>query len=505
MPALNWRSEGLERRLAWTLLLVCWLVGVANTVVEPVNRDEHMYLAAAALVGEHHVYRDFAFFQTPYSVAAYRLVADLAPGAPVLLRARVLQMAVNAVLLVALFVLLRRTGLGALLAALFVALLFQTALVRDMASLARNYDLAQCAILLGLILLPTPGDRSQAPWRSLCAGILAALAIGFKLSYAPLALLILAWPLLHRPAAPRRATTLTLLGLVIGLLPLLWMLVDAGPDRLRFNLLQYHYLNAELNALQGFDPYASIAGRARFVLEQLLALHWSLLALAGVAVLCDAFDRNRERARSWVVMAWGFVFAGVLMAAVPRPPQRFYLAPLLFGLVLVAGAHAARLGRRATRALALLCVLAGVLGVALRSGELGAFTRTVIDREQWPVTHLHQTGEALAAQVSGPGRVATTHPLYALEGGLEIYPELAAAEFGWRSGGLLDPAERSRYVIAGPQDLDLILDRRRPAAIVVERDAPWDGPLVAWALRAGYREVSAPDPDVAFYLPADSP
>ena len=44
----------------------------------PLSHDEHMYVAAGMLLGEHSLYADFAYLQAPYLPFLYALVFDLA-------------------------------------------------------------------------------------------------------------------------------------------------------------------------------------------------------------------------------------------------------------------------------------------------------------------------------------------------------------------------------------------------------------------------------------------
>ncbi|RKZ07478.1 hypothetical protein DRQ53_01520 [bacterium] len=490
------------------LLVACWLVCVANTLTEPVNRDEHMYLAAASLSAEHQVYRDFAFLQTPYSIAVYRAVGAVAPDDQTLLAARLFKCLLTAAMIGAMYFLLRRVGASPPMAALLVTLLYLSALVREMAALARNYDLAQLAILLALCLIPLRGQEATSRWRWALSGALGGLAIGFKLSYAPLALITLAWPVLTEAPSRLRCTGLVLAGALFALLPLIVTFASVDGDVLRFDLVEYHYINAEFHAMEGHDPHASMLGRAREDWALLgSAGQWPLLGmlLLSLGLASGPWRRFRnttgERHNTALMLALAFVTGAILMAVIPRPPQKFYLVPVLFGLALLAGTRVGRLNRAGLRLLMVVCVIGVIVGAGVRGSQLAGLLDTALQRENWPATQVHEVGRVLAAESGRVRPVATTHPIYALQAGREIYPELAAAEFTWRSGDLLAAARRDRFVIASPVTLDKLLAQRPPSAVLIERDAPWDGPLVRWATEQDWRAQVGPDSNVIFYTP----
>ena len=117
MHLTAWRNPAIERHASRALLAFAWLMCVATTLTERVDRDEHMYLAAAHLSAEHRLYEDFAFLQTPYSVGVYRAVSAVSPGDWTLLPARIFKILLTAGMIVLLFAVLRRLGARPLLAA----------------------------------------------------------------------------------------------------------------------------------------------------------------------------------------------------------------------------------------------------------------------------------------------------------------------------------------------------------------------------------------------------
>jgi len=511
MAPVPWKYPQVERRATLILLALCWLVCFATTMTEPVNRDEHMYLSAASLLGEHRLYVDFAFLQTPYSAWVYQAVAFVAPGDWVLLPARLLKTLVTAGMILMLFALLKRLGARSLLAAILAILLFQDALIRDMAGLARNYDFAQMAILGAFLLLPLQRDDPSGARRLLAVGALATAAAGFKLTYAPLSVLALLWPLFMGIGGRKSVLIWVGLGGLLGLLPLLVSLIGVDIRAVRFNLLEYHYVNAEFHALEGYRPHATIIDRATQAWGLLLAQeHWPLTGITllslGLGLSSWRWSGARtpgKRQNRAVTLAWLFIAAAAVMAVAPRPLQTSYLAPVFYGLTMVIAAHAGRLSMRRGRALVVVCGLASAIGIVIHFGDARDLAASALKPSEWTGVQVHRSGRELTALVQGEEQrpVATTHPIYVLEAGLPLYPELGAAEFAWRSGSLLSPEQRKLYSVASSETLDTLLREHPPGAILIETAAPWDGPLASWAEDQGWRRIAPADSMLLIWAP----
>ena len=107
-------------------------------------------------------------------------------------------------------------------------------------------------------------------------------------------------------------------------------------------------------------------------------------------------------------------------------------------------------------------------------------------------------GAAALSRLAAPdgfatGPVATLSPLYPLQAGLPVYPELATGPFLWRVADHIAPELRAAYVMAGPQDLPQLFGKRPPAAILTGFDAMVEAPLEAWARANGYEPRPVPE------------
>jgi hypothetical protein len=88
----------------------------------------------------------------------------------------------------------------------------------------------------------------------------------------------------------------------------------------------------------------------------------------------------------------------------------------------------------------------------------------------------------------------TLAPLFPLEAGLSIYPELATGPFAYRVGGLLSPDERRVQRIFTIDDIETVLNARPPRALFLGfEDEDLEEPLAQYAQARKYRYHQLPN------------
>jgi hypothetical protein len=123
--------------------------------------------------------------------------------------------------------------------------------------------------------------------------------------------------------------------------------------------------------------------------------------------------------------------------------------------------------------------------------------------DEWFPLKVHARGERLV-QLAGGERVLTLAPIFPLEGGSEVYPQLVSGPLGFRVASLLDADERVRMGLIGPDDLDAFLADAPPQSIftgVHDSDATEEAPLVAFAQNNEYAPVPAEEPALLWSRP----
>jgi hypothetical protein len=477
-----------------------WL---AWALTQPIGRDEHMYQAAAA--SDLRLYEEVAFFQPPYAAWAYAGWQRLVPGDHVLLGARLFKAVLAVVFAVVFYRVARRLGAPPLLAAVLVLLVANVELCLESMAVARNYDLAQLSILLPMLWLPLrPAGRGDRV-RLVAAGCGAGMAVGFKLTYAAPALVLVLWPLLAPAAVAsgRRGIVWTALGAAVGLVPLLVLAASTDLVAFRFNVLDYHLLNAQRLELEGED--LNLGARLDSARRLWRATDTAVvLVLVAIAVVLARWRGRPRSGMDWRLVT-GMLLAGLAMAVLPRPVLPAYYQPLILGLLLAVALLAGSLDDRGRRWLAGVAVVAWLVAAVHNAPEHGRRLARSVDRDTWPAEQVHRAGLTLATATAGrPERpVVTLHALYALEAGRPLAREFTTGVFAWRLGVLLDPSSQRRFHLVTPATVDSLLGAVPPAAIVVEATGPWDAPLVDWARQHGYELAPLMAGTLAFLRPDD--
>jgi len=504
-------------RLRIYLLLASALLYVSATALyhalsTDLIRDEHQFLAGAYLIAEQGLrpYQDFAYFHMPnlsYLQAVFFLTLDHP-----LLGARLFSAACAVALVVGLFLAAnalapRKRDESWVIISLGSALLFANSkLFADAAGFAWNHAPAALASLLAFVLHRQVLRRNLPAWLAASSGFLLGLAIGFRLSAFPLIFPFLA-ALLLVPRVDLRVRLLAVLAFGLsGLLanaPALSALASAR-EAFIFGNLGYPRLNTLYRQEEGIRIGMTLAGKIELAATQVLRRLPELLLLAAVV-----FSLVAERPRRWLQLAASqpdsllllsvipFALIGAL-APTPYFPQ-YFIGPAAFGVLLapyglayLKSPQARRSGVWLLASSALLSTVYGGIPKSTTSLELLARPG------MWAPMRLHVQASQIAQRLTDQGvngQVLTLAPTYVVEAGLPIFPEFASGPFGWRVGHLMSPADRSRYRVVAPADLEEFLSAARPEAMLTgpPQVGHLEGPLTQAAQQLGYRRDELSD------------
>ena len=109
-----------------------------------------------------------------------------------------------------------------------------------------------------------------------------------------------------------------------------------------------------------------------------------------------------------------------------------------------------------------------------KSGTAGGnFIGACFKPDAWVPMQVHRTATDIAGNTKEPKLILTLAPLFALEGGCDIYPELSAGAFTYRIGNLMSEADRQATRTAGPEQLKALAELSPPSAIIVGAEPPY--------------------------------
>jgi hypothetical protein len=466
------------------------------------NHDEHMYVAAGALVAREGLapYTGFTYFQMPYLPYLYALVFWSSES--LLLTARLVSFACS----VGIVLLIYRAGLVAaarrpesvrlLVASSGALLLIANPAFIHASGIAWNHDAAILACLLAFSLLV--GEARNGPL--FAGGVLMGVAIGLRLTFAFALIPFFLYLTFGARSVNGRRSALFALGTAIALVPAL-LLFTTAPNRFLFSNVGYHALNEKYYAATGYARAMDLPGKLLYAIEVAVSPGslplLILLILASIVITANRDHLTGRDARATLALAVGGVLLLGSFASSPTWLQYFY-APVPF--IIVAVVHSLNGdGRHKSGA---------TMGVALVSGGAAALVLCVVGyaREgnllqpgKWVPVEIHAEGGALREAFSG-GEVMGLAPLIPLEGGLEIYNQVAAGPFGWRVAPLLPAEERSSYGLLSYEEVESG-QIAAPAAILAGYEGALENPLIAFAERERYLLMPVGDGNLLYTRP----
>jgi hypothetical protein len=508
-----------EADVVWSRALAVFAAVVlpgALVLCVPLSHDENMYIAAGVLLGEHTLYADFAYLQAPYLPLLYALVFDLTDQAYLLFCGRMVALVMALVAFYVVYRTCRELSGSRRLGALCVVLFAGHHLTLFVLPYARNHVVA-LALSLSAFYLFVRAVRSPRHGAALSAlaGVLSGLAVGTRLMAAPLALALLVACLIT-PRLKRMKHRLAhgllpfSLGLALSLVPAVWIIATTDAGAAWFDNVGYHGVNLLWRSAADPARAMTLPGKLAFAAEYLVkGSGASLLIAFGLVLWHRRYTTSRalvakmaSRADATTV-ATLCLAAAVLAAFLPTPMQRDYLAMVVpFAVIMLAclmGRWAVpydRLLMQAVTGLAALTVLVA-LATNLR------YLRYLPYPGRWAPIAVRQAGQRLAqlaSRTGAPAKVATLSPIYPLEGGLEIYPELATGPFLYRVGDLIESGRRERYVGSSPKSIRALLAADPPDAILLGFEGTLEDPLAAFAQEHGYILVDTGMPRGQVYL-----
>jgi hypothetical protein len=114
--------------------------------------------------------------------------------------------------------------------------------------------------------------------------------------------------------------------------------------------------------------------------------------------------------------------------------------------------------------------------------------------ERWVPVQVHRTSQWIRENTPSNGPVLTLDTLIPCESGQEIYPDYAVGRFMWHVGPYLSPELRHRHHVSWGKELDDLLVKRPPEAVLIDARIMGMVPeFVDYAHTHGFREIPSHD------------
>jgi hypothetical protein len=469
------------------------------------RKDEQLYVPPARLLENQSLYHDFFYNHTPGSAWLFHGVRQLLGSDHLLFDGRIgvlLAWLVFAAAIVAFAYAATRSAWIAWSIAV-LSLVNELFLTQAGMSATNNFlPLPFAFIGLGLFVVAV-SSRAPLPGLALTSGFFLSVAVVFKLSAVafmlPAAMGVF---LIPRHFSIRKRFWHVALPLagggLIGGLPILYFLVT---DHARFlaHVVGYHLGPHAQYFQDGRAPdegaVTTLSGKLALAHELWLggALAVGLAALAMVIGIWASDAGNRERPRvaqrGAALLVAGTFCVSASFSLIPTPSFPQYFVPPLICLplgliVLVAGLSPA--GREQAK---VALIAASVIAIAAQAPRLLQHIGTIMSPERWAVTRVHASGVEIAKQLAAAkltGKVATLAPIYPLEGGVPVYPELATGPFAFRTADLTTSDLARFYQMVPAAGIPALFNKDPPAAFLLGLDPELEKPLLDYATSHGY-------------------
>jgi hypothetical protein len=469
------------RLLALFALLVLGAALLANSMTKEVGRDEQMYCTAGVLLGQGQmIYRDFSYpSQLPYHPL---LLAALYRGLGTthyLLVGRLVSVVCD--VLVVVFILLiyrsifgphRRAGsLFGLAAALLYVF---NPLVDYAAGYAWNHDVViLCVIMSFWLFVTTDFQKRSRLWRVALIGGLLTLATFMRVTTALVEALFLAAVLFMSDGPLRNRLRTALPFCVAAFLAMIWPLwvIAQAPRAFWLNLVQIPTLYG-----RWLREIGMVHGKIALTVAALSTPGYLvLLLLAGYLVWTTWRSESNldsaERRKAGLAVLLPILFLAI--ACIPPTMWQQYLAMpvpfvvIAFAYPLLASYRKAEESKGRNRHRATFYVVGAAAVIAVVAYPVVLYRSLFLAvPERWTPVEFHQVSVKIADDIREPGPVLTLGPLYALEGGRDIYPALSCGSIVYRVADRLSPQERKITHTVGPQTLGELTLARPPAGVI---------------------------------------
>jgi hypothetical protein len=281
-------------------------------------------------------------------------------------------------------------------------------------------------------------------------------------------------------------------GVAVGLLPALFFFL-ANPGAFWFGNVEYHRLKEQYWAQAGYTRAMDLGGKVRYLWDVLAGEPFNWLLVAGSVAVGIALWRTRSRDGAVWFVYLPAIAAGTLLvgALVPSPTwlQYFYAPSALLTVALVWGA--AYLVRDGADAWALVG-LAGTAVVTVISilSVAPRYANLVGSADNVPAAVESMAAEIRALAGGEGDTVATLAPVYALQAGMEIYPELESGPFALRVAPFVEGDDAMQPGVLAGGGVKALLRERPPDALLTGAEGDIEAPLVQFGTEHGYRKTT---------------
>ncbi len=465
--------------IALLFLLLCVF---SNSMLKPLSRDEHMYCTAAVLISQGKtIYKDFSYIaQLPYHPLLLAGVYKITNTSHFLLTARVVSVIcdfLTVFFLIAIYrrIFSRQAVIAFLLGFASAVLYLFNSCVDYTIGFAWNHDAVTLSVVISFWLFITTDFKSKSCLRVFFIGAILTLATCMRITTALIWLFFLIFILIKSPGSLKRKFQTALPFVYATLIVLIWpaWVIAQSPKASLLNIYRIPFLNGKLLHETGLSFYKLDLTINAFTRPEYLLLIITAIYLYSTCLYYRKKPSNFDIASS--AFAGLLVILFFLIAYIPPTiwvqyfaiPVPFLILSLAFPLRYLQ--QSSRIYFKFACILIVVCALIGVIENPFIYRRIPRLFKT----DNWTALRVHKTSEQISQKIDKSEPVLTLGPLYALEGGCEIYPQLSAGPFVYRVANLMSDGELKATNTVGPKTLKKLIEKSPPSAILTGTESKY--------------------------------
>ena len=465
------------------LMVVLFSLAIlANSMTKALGHDEQMYCTGGVLLAQGKmVYRDFSYIaQMPYHPLLFAAVYKITGTSQYLLVGRIISSICDILVVICIIAIFRSIFkffqiAGSFLGLLAAGLYLFNPLVDYSNGFAWNHDVVVLCILFSFWLFISIDFTKKTGFRRIVAiGAILTLASCMRITTALVQLLFLILLLTGPNKSVKERLKITVAFLIPTVLVAIWPLITLilSPRAFFLNLFYIPALNAQF--LREIGMVFSKRSLTFVMLTQPGYFVLIVMAVYCFVIIIRQYGKSTIANKKRMLLATALPVLLLVIAYLPPTMWRQYLAvpvpfliisfasPLLY-LRELAERKGSRFHFTTASVIAVVCLFISVQAYPL------VFSRIpkLFDTQAWAPLQVHKISQDICERTKTAKRILTLAPLYALQGGCDIYSELSAGPFVYRVADFMSPADRKLTHSAGPETIKKLIEKHPPSAVIV--------------------------------------
>ncbi len=435
-----------------------------------------MYCTAGALMNEGKtIYKDFSYVaQMPYHPLLCAAVFKVFNTTSYLFAARMISCLCDLMTVLLIALLYRRffSPIAGLILGIAAGILYLFNPSVDYANgFAWNHDVVTFLVLLALYIFVSGDFKSKAGfWQTLLLGVILTAASCMRITTFMVEALFFAILLMKIEGDLKQKLRGALPFLAGAFVILIWpaVLIASSPKAFFLNIYEIPKLNGQYlhNAGLYYDKLS-------VTIDSLSSIDYLSILLITIYLYAAFFYYRRKLA---VTYKADFLLTALLpvvfliIAFIPPAMWQQYFAPpvpfLLISFIFPLFYFKKLIGIPHFLMVFFLMAACSLMSI-INQPQILQRIEILRNPAGWQPAKVHNISQEISQDIKVQGPVLTLAPLYAIEGGLQIYPQLSCGPFAYRVADMLSDTERKITNTIGPAELKELFEETPPSAVIL--------------------------------------